>query len=155
MLWTYSLDDIERILKLKSVSKYGDHFSSIYSDTKVEKSAILLLKMEENGRFLEIWVLIVSQGIVLFQIVLFQCRLSNKCIELPIANCCRQLCDVIFPPKSSNSKNKKHTFCKNDMFYVHGKFCRSRMKIKEVEARDAGKSIIGGGGYSYIHVHRL
>jgi hypothetical protein len=45
----------------------------------------------------------------------------------------REVCDIIFSPKSSNSKNKKHTFCKN-MFYVHRKFRRNRMKIKEVEA---------------------
>jgi hypothetical protein len=37
--------------------------------------------------------------------------------------------------KCSNSKNKKHTICKNDMFYVCGKFCRNRINIKEIEAR--------------------
>jgi hypothetical protein len=31
-------------------------------------------------------------------------------------------------------KTKNKTFCKNDMFYVHGKFRRNRMKVKEVEA---------------------
>ena len=36
--------------------------------------------------------------------------------------------------KCSNSKNKNHTICKNDMFYVHGKLSKNRMKIKEVEA---------------------
>jgi hypothetical protein len=36
--------------------------------------------------------------------------------------------------KCNNAKNKKHTIFKNDMFYVHGKFSRIRMKIKEVEA---------------------
>ena len=36
--------------------------------------------------------------------------------------------------KCSNLKNKKHTICKNDMFYVYGKFCRNRIKIKEIEA---------------------
>ena len=46
----------------------------------------------------------------------------------------RQVYDVIYPPKSSNSKNKKHTICKNDMFYIHGKFGRNRTKISEVEA---------------------
>jgi hypothetical protein len=38
-------------------------------------------------------------------------------------------CNDIF-----NSKNKKHTICKNDMLYVYAKFCRNRMKIKEIEA---------------------
>jgi hypothetical protein len=28
----------------------------------------------------------------------------------------------------------KITICKNDMFYIHGKFGRNRMKISEVEA---------------------
>ena len=45
-----------------------------------------------------------------------------------------QFCDVIYPPKSSSSKNKKHAICKNDMFLVNGKFSRNGMKIKEVEA---------------------
>jgi hypothetical protein len=40
-------------LKLKSVSKYS-HFMGRYSNTNVEKSAILLLKIEQNGGFLEI-----------------------------------------------------------------------------------------------------
>jgi hypothetical protein len=41
-------------LKLKSVSKYN-HFMGRYSDTNVEKcAAILLLKIEQNGGFLEI-----------------------------------------------------------------------------------------------------
>jgi hypothetical protein len=39
--------------------------------------------------------------------------------------------DIIYLPKSSSFKNKKHTICKNDMFYVHGKFSRNRMKINE------------------------
>jgi hypothetical protein len=29
---------------------------------------------------------------------------------------------------------KKHTICKNDMFYVHGIFSTNGMKIKEIEA---------------------
>jgi hypothetical protein len=88
MLWTYSLDDIERILKLKSVSKY-DHFSRRYSDTKVEKWAILLLKMEENGRFLSPDIFARNCSILKQTSVLrlSQCRLLNKCIKLPIANC--------------------------------------------------------------------
>ena len=53
ILCTYSGDDIERVRKLNSVSKY-DYFSRRYSGTNVDKSAILLLKIEENGRFLEI-----------------------------------------------------------------------------------------------------
>jgi hypothetical protein len=40
-------------LKLKSGSKYN-HFMGRYSDTNVEKSAILSLKIEQNGGFLEI-----------------------------------------------------------------------------------------------------
>jgi hypothetical protein len=31
-------------------------------------------------------------------------------------------------------KTKKHTICKNDMFYVHGIFSTNGMKIKEIEA---------------------
>jgi hypothetical protein len=48
-----------------SDSKY-DYFLRRYSGTNVEKSAILLLKIEENGWFLEIWVMISSQGMVVF-----------------------------------------------------------------------------------------
>jgi hypothetical protein len=40
-------------LKLKSVSKYN-HFMGRYSDTNVERFSILLLKIEQNGGFLEI-----------------------------------------------------------------------------------------------------
>ena len=39
------------------------------------------------------------------------------------------------PQKCSNSENKKHTICKNDMFYAYGKFRRNRIRIKEIEAR--------------------
>jgi hypothetical protein len=35
-----------------------------YSDTNVEKSAVLLLKTEQNGGFLEIYVIISSQGMI-------------------------------------------------------------------------------------------
>jgi hypothetical protein len=35
-----------------------------YSDTNVEKSAILLLKIEQNCRFLESYVIISSQGMI-------------------------------------------------------------------------------------------
>jgi hypothetical protein len=31
-------------------------------------------------------------------------------------------------------KTKKHTICKNDMFYVYGMFSTNGMKIKEIEA---------------------
>ena len=31
-------------------------------------------------------------------------------------------------------KQKKHTICKNDMFYVHGIFSTNGMKRKEIEA---------------------
>jgi hypothetical protein len=44
----------------------------------------------------------------------------------------RHVCDVIFPPKNKKSKNKIGTICKNDMFYVYGKFRTISMKIKEV-----------------------
>jgi hypothetical protein len=40
-------------LKLKSVSKYN-HFMGRYNDTNVEKSGILLLKIEQDGGSLEI-----------------------------------------------------------------------------------------------------
>jgi hypothetical protein len=46
---------------MKSVSKYND-FMGRYSDTNVEKCGILSLKLEENGEFLEIEVMISSQG---------------------------------------------------------------------------------------------
>jgi hypothetical protein len=49
----YIEEQTKGTLKLKSVSKYN-HFMGRYSDTNVEKSAILLLKIEQNGGFLEI-----------------------------------------------------------------------------------------------------
>jgi hypothetical protein len=47
-----------------------------------------------------------------------------------------EVCDVIYPPNSSSSKNKKNIgpICKNDMFYVHGIFSTNGIKIKEIEA---------------------
>ena len=69
---------------------------------------------------------------------LSQCRLPNKCIKLTIANCyffSGKFVTSFSRQKCSNSKNKKHTISKNDMFYVYVKFCRNRMKIKEIEAR--------------------
>jgi hypothetical protein len=69
---------------------------------------------------------------------LSQCRPPNKCIKLTIANCyifSGTFVTSFSRQKCSNSKNKKHTICKNDMFYVYGKFCRNWMKIKEIKAR--------------------
>jgi hypothetical protein len=129
---------------VKSHSKY-DHFSRRYSDTKVVKSAILLLKNSKNGRkwpiFRNLSPDIFARNCSIWKqtsvLRLFQCRLSNKCIKLPIAN--SSFFGAKFVTSYSRQKvaipEKTHTFCKNDMFYVHGKFCRNRMKIKEVEAR--------------------
>jgi hypothetical protein len=67
---------------------------------------------------------------------LSQCRLSNKRIKIPLA--VSSFFGAKFVTLLSRQEvaipNKKHTLCKNDIFYVHGKFRRNRMKIKDVEA---------------------
>ena len=112
-----------------------------YSDTNVEKSAILLLKIEQNGGFLELLSHYIKEWLYFETDFSFKIPLvcSSKWIHEITYSLFfifwRQVCDVICPLKSSNSKTyDKHTICKNDMFYVHGKFSRNGMTIKEIEA---------------------
>ena len=64
-----------------------------------------------------------------------QCRLLYKCIKVPIANSyffSTKFVTLFYRQKWSNSKNKKHTICKNDMFYVHGNFVQRGLKLKKL-----------------------